>query len=84
MQSILQDDESREGEPITVIGELDRADKRKNKIEITEERTYKTYTVVVKEGLEDVVRSYFGEHVTVRGMLKNDSIYLQDIQPAEK
>lgn len=84
LQSILQDDESREGEPITVIGELDRADKRKNKIEITEERTYKTYTVVVKEGLEDVVRSYFGEHVTVRGMLKNDSIYLQDIQPAEK
>ncbi|WP_322508125.1 hypothetical protein [Anaerolinea sp.] len=84
LQSILQDDESGQGEPITVIGELDRADKRKNKIEITEERTYKTYTVVVKEGLEDVVRSYFGERVTVQGMIKNDSIYLQDIGPAEK
>lgn len=84
LQSIFQDDESEKGRPITIIGELDRADKRKNKIEITEEPTHQTYSVVIQEGLEDVVRSYFGERVKIQGILKNKTnIILRDIEPAE-
>lgn len=83
LQSVLDADNSAKGKPIIAIGELDRADKRKNKIEITEEETKNTYSVIIQEGLEDVVRSYFGERVKIQGILKRKSIYLQDIEPAE-
>ncbi len=82
LNKLPDEDESAEGEPTTLTGELDQADKRTGKIGITTTENKTHYTIRVREGLEDVVRAYFGEQVTVTGLLKEKTLYLHDIEPA--
>lgn len=66
--------------PITVEGILDYATARKQPaIGLTAEDG-KQYDVIVGEGLEDLVRSYFGQSVVVTGLLDQKSIYLTDVE----
>jgi len=84
LQFVMSEEKTSSGQPIDIIGELDRADKRENQIGITEEKTQKRYTVEIQEGLEDVVRSYFGERVRIKGTLIKSKIFLQDIEPSDE
>lgn len=82
------DDETKDEEkkePITVTGRMDYADSRsKNMIGLTDE-SGKHYDIHVSEGMEDLVRSYFGELVTVHGLTHDKKkIYLTDIHSAEE
>lgn len=55
---------------VTVDGVLDYASARKSQemVGLTDAEG-KEYTIVVQEGLDDLVRSYFGQEVTVEGLL---------------
>ena len=82
------DDETKDEEKkerITVTGKMDYADSRsKNMIGLTDE-SGKHYDIHVSEGMEDLVRSYFGELVTVHGLTHDKKkIYLTDIHSAEE
>jgi len=67
-------------ESITVIGRMDYADSRsRNMIGLTDGKG-NHYDIHVSEGMEDLVRSYFGESVTVHGVTHDrKKIYLTDI-----
>jgi hypothetical protein len=70
-------------EVTTVIGKLDYAVAReKGVIGLTTEEN-RHFTISVHEGLEDLVRSYFGQWVEVVGPHKGTSIYLRDIHPVD-
>lgn len=71
-------------EPITVTGKMDYADSRsQNMIGLTDENG-KHYDIHVSEGMEDLVRSYFGELVIVRGLTQDKKkIYPIDIHSAD-
>ena len=69
---------------IELKGVLDYAKARKeDKVGITTED--KHYVIYVREGMDDLVRSYFDHNVTVTGAFDeiNNRIYLEDIQPEE-
>ena len=72
-------------EAITVEGILDVASSRGTpKIELTPEGE-KPYTVFVREGLDDLVRSHFGDLVVVTGLTRGKrDIDLIDIRKAEE
>jgi len=55
--------------PITVVGTLDEARKRKNSIVLRTENN-EEYWVKVLDGMEDIVRSNFARNVTVIGTIK--------------
>ncbi len=70
--------------PITIKGILDYASARKqqNRIGLTTEANIE-YFVNVQEGLEDYVRSYFKQMVSVSGQYDGEYIYLSDIEALE-
>lgn len=80
----LEDDADKsEMRPITVEGVLDYAKSRKkNVIQLTPEEGDRS-TITVQEGMDDVVRSYYGEWVVVTGVTDGVNIYLKDIQAGE-
>ncbi len=67
--------------PITVEGELVQADKDAHTVSLKAED--KRYTFEVREGLEDMVRAYFGERVQVRGFERQSQrkILLTEVSP---
>jgi hypothetical protein len=76
-----------ERRPIEIEGILDYAISRgQNVIELNPEDN-KPHKVLVEEGMEDVVRSYFGQWVVVTGIYVRDDrgerIHLKDIQSAD-
>jgi hypothetical protein len=78
--------EESEGEhrPIKVDGLLDYATARKRDlIGLTTEEGH-PYTIVVLEGLEDLVRSYFKQWVTITGISDGTNIYLTDLQSSSE
>jgi hypothetical protein len=69
--------------PITVIGQLDYATIRgKDVVGLTTENG-EPFEILVKEGMEDLVKSYFTQWVTVTGSSDGKYIYLDDIQACE-
>lgn len=78
-----------EREPIEIHGLLDYAMSRGEQKTIginPEDR--KPYEVIVREGMEDVVRTYFGEWVVIKGTLVRDAkgnerVNLRDVEPAD-
>jgi hypothetical protein len=78
-----------EKESIEIEGLLDYAMSRgqQKTIGINPEHR-RPYKVIVKEGMEDVVRSYFGEWVVIKATLVRDAegtelVHLRDIEPAD-
>ena len=70
--------------PIRVTGLLDYAtSRREERIGLTTEDVTE-YTVSVLEGLDDLVRSFFGQWVTVIGTYDGTLIYLTDIQSGDE
>lgn len=66
---------------LSVEGILDYANSRKgDTIGLTAEDK-KTYSISVKEGMEDLVRSYYKQFVKVTGTRVGRKIYLTDIEP---
>jgi len=64
----------------TIAGKLDYAiARKKSTIGITTEEN-QHYSVSVHEGLEDLVRSYFGQWVEIVGPSKGTLVYLRDIR----
>ncbi len=70
-------------EPIDVIGELDFAVNRREKFIGLTAEDGASFQVSVSEGMEDLVRSYFGQMVRVTGAYDGKAIYPADIQPTE-
>jgi hypothetical protein len=67
--------------PIKIQGVLDYATSRKrSSIGLTSSEDGKPYNVIVEEGLDDLVRSYFGQTVLVTGLLQEGNIYLNDLE----
>lgn len=71
--------------PIRVEGILDYATARRHKeaIGLTTEDG-KEYTIVVQEGLDDLVRAYFKQWVLVTGLYDQKLIYLKDVQASDE
>lgn len=69
---------------IKVEGLLDFASARKKKgaIGLTT-KDGDEYNIIVEEGLDDLVRSYFSQWVVITGLSKKKNIYLKDIQSIE-
>jgi hypothetical protein len=82
-------DEEIERRPIQIEGVLDIAISRgkRNTIEISPE-DIGPQKVIVEEGMEDVVKTFFGDWVLIKAILVRDAggterMYLRDIEPAE-
>jgi len=73
-----------ESTPITVEGILDYAIGRKqlDAIGLTTDDG-KEYTVVVQEGLDDLVKEYWKQSVVVTGLYDKKQIYLTDVRASE-
>ncbi len=71
--------------PIQVEGILDYASGRKQQgaIGLTTEAG-REYTILVQEGLDDLVVKYWKQYVTVTGLYDQTRIYLTDIQPTDE
>jgi len=69
---------------IEVTGLLDFATIREQEIIGLTDKDENRYAVVVQEGMEDVVRSYFAQYVIVTGLYDGKKIYLTDIQSSEE
>ena len=69
---------------VKVEGLLDFASARKKKgaIGLTT-KDGDEYNIIVQEGLDDLVRSYFSQWVVITGLSRNKNIYLKDIQSIE-
>lgn len=69
---------------VKVEGLLDFASARKKKgaIGLTT-KDGDEYNIIVEEGLDDLVRSYFSQWVVITGLSKKKNIYLKDIQSIE-
>jgi hypothetical protein len=78
------DEDESNREPIEVEGTLDYATSRKrNVIGLTTEDNDQYY-VVIKEGMDDLVKSYFNQSVRVKGItFDRRNIYPIDIQAME-
>lgn len=71
-----------ERRPIEVIGRLDFAIARNsNVIELTTQEDVQ-YKVLVNEGMEDLVKRYFGSEVAASGLYDGKYIYLSDLREA--
>lgn len=67
---------------IELIGRLYAADEDKKNIRLKVENG-KPYSVIVPDGLGDIVKKYWGEQVKIKGTeIKSNVIKLQDIDPA--
>ena len=71
-------------EPIKVTGVLDHATKRRGVFLGITTEDGKQYDVRVREGMDDFVRAYFDQIVTVTGLYDGKYIHLTDLQPADK
>ena len=70
--------------PITVEGLLDYATARRQEaIGLTTEEG-KEYTIIVQEGLDDLVHAYFKQWVVVTGLYDQTHIYMTDVQASEQ
>jgi len=72
--------ETSEREPISVEGILDYAKSRAEDVIGLTTKDNRHYMVQVREGLEDLVKAYFGDWVIVTGMLEGSKIHLIDLQ----
>jgi len=73
-----------EREPVAVTGLLDLAVMRgQDTIGLTA-KDGKRHEIIVREGMDDLVRSYFGEWVRVTGFYDGKKIDLTDIQSSEE
>jgi hypothetical protein len=70
--------------PIRVEGILDYATARKKELFGLTTEDGKEYTVVVQEGLDDLVRAYFKQWVVVAGLYDQEHIYLTDVHSSEE
>jgi len=69
-----------ERKAVTIEGELDHATKRRgNFVGLTTEDG-QTRTLLVKEGMDDLVRSYYGQWVVITGVDDGTQIHLRDIE----
>ncbi len=76
-----------EQKPIEIEGVLDYAIARKEEAIGLTTKDKKHYTIIVQEGLEDLVRSYFKQWVRISGLQdqqKENKIYLTDINELEE
>jgi hypothetical protein len=73
-----------EQKQIELEGILDYAEARRvDRIGLTTDEN-KNYTIIVKEGMDDLVRSYFDQRVRVIGVTDGRSIMLLDVEPLEE
>lgn len=83
-QPAVAPEDREEYKSIDVSGILDYAvSRQRDTVGLTTDEG-KTYTIFVEEGMDDLVKSYFKEYVSVRGITKDgNNIQLLDMQGAE-
>lgn len=81
LSEFTQEEQQMDNKIIEVIGRLSAADSEKSNIRITLDNGLK-YSVVVPEGLGDIVKNYWDESVKIKGFaIKKRAIKLIDLDP---